>query len=246
MGAAQDERLQPLDVVRQLPHIQALWALQEQFAQDGPRSPFRALDADDRRPLYQAATLLAVAIDHLVALELLVRSGGIPTWAPFSLLRPAIETSERASWLLEGKGRERIERSLAFEWAEATETGKDNAALLAAADGRISAEVAHEADRLRVEADARRRELLGIAARLGLRVAMRQPRTSEADVPSRSCTAALTSQTSSQPRSPGWPCRTRVRLRCCAGWSTTSQTTARSCTGGCHQRSMVGQVLPIQ
>jgi hypothetical protein len=173
------ERQTPFDTVQKLPHIRELWALQEQFATEGPRGRFASLDAAARKPLYQAAQLLAVAIDHLVALELLVRAGAIPTWAPFSVLRPAVEAAHRASWLLEVDGDARIGRGLAHRWEEATEELKDNAALLKAAGTRIPDRLQQEAERLRTAGDLRRQEVVREAAKLGVPVAERPPRDAQ-------------------------------------------------------------------
>lgn len=173
----------PFDNVQKLPHIRELWALQERFATEGPRGRFASLDAAARQPLYQAAQLLAVAVDHLVALELLVRAGAIPTWAPFSVLRPAVEAAHRASWLLELDGDARIGRWLAHRWADATEERKDNAALLKAAGTRIPDRLQQEAERLRTAGDLRRREVLREAAKLDVPVAERPPRDAQGKQP---------------------------------------------------------------
>src|SRR5690349_15715455 len=85
-----------------------------------------ALCGDDRRSApyhvsHEAWQRLDSAVDHLFALKVLIADAGVlPTYAPFTLLRAAIENAASAVWLLDPSSRsERVLRRLRLEAANA-------------------------------------------------------------------------------------------------------------------------------
>lgn len=172
---AVDGAAPPLQDVEGLPYMVALRDFQRQFAEQGPRGPRRKADAALTQSLNQAQVLLHLAVDHLLGFELLVRAGGVPTWAPYSLLRPALEVAQRAKWLLEGGDEERLRRAFSAEWADLAEEHKDNQSLTRAAGEQVPTELVREVEELSTRARAEQRALLGRAARQDVPVAQRQP-----------------------------------------------------------------------
>lgn len=166
----------PYEQVQALPYLSELRWFQAEFAEQGPRGVHAQVDGELREGLYAAQELLRVAIDHLMSFELLVRSGSIPIWGPYSLLRPALEVAHRASWLLEGNPDERLRRTFSAAWADLIEEYKDDRSLLAAAgDEDIPSELTVEVERLGHSARAKQRMLLRRAADADTSASERQP-----------------------------------------------------------------------
>lgn len=172
---AVDRVATPLADVEALPYLLALRDFQRQFAEHGPRGPRRKDETELTPSLNQIQILLHLAVDHLFGFELMVRSGGVPTWAPYSLLRPALEVAQRAKWLLEGNDEEQLRRALSAEWADLAEEHKDNQALIRAAGDQVPAELVRDVEQLSARARAEQRTLLGRAARHDVPVAQRRP-----------------------------------------------------------------------
>jgi hypothetical protein len=99
--------------------LEALW--------DRPRDPTaltaRAFDEAQTagtRTYIEAQRCLGVAIDNHEALLALLQADGATVWAPWSLIRPTVESSFLALWLLDPvSGLERRRRGLRLEVQDA-------------------------------------------------------------------------------------------------------------------------------
>lgn len=114
----------PLETVEGLLYIRALREFQEAYSKQGPRLVTTPVDSTRREALDAAATYLAVASDHLISFEVLVRTA-LPTFAGYSVLRPALEGAERARWVLPPDPAAGLGRLLADRWAALDEQRKD-------------------------------------------------------------------------------------------------------------------------
>jgi hypothetical protein len=93
--------------------------------------PRSALAADDARSSpyqvsHEVVAQIGVAVDHLHALETLIRGAqALHLGAPFSLVRPALEASATAAWILSPRSRsERIKRRLTLAAKDARDNSR--------------------------------------------------------------------------------------------------------------------------
>lgn len=168
------EQLSPADAALALPYLQELERLLTQLALQGPRES-TAAGPLGHEPLEQAARYLTVAYDHLATFET-VDSQLAPVVAGYALLRPALEASQRARWLLEAREPERSARSLSLAWDDTIEHSKDMRRLEEAAGTELPAGPARELERMRINLEEERDGLLTQARALGLQVGVRESR----------------------------------------------------------------------
>jgi hypothetical protein len=168
--------LDPYDHATSLPYLAELADLLETFAYEGER--LASLPEAEGEALQRAARYLGVAYDHLVTFEMVVVYSH-PTWAAYTLLRPALEASQRANWLTSVTGPDRVRRSLSDEWETARENRRDVQAMLGAAGDDPLEEVAAGLVQLRERSAARLAAILRRSAELEVPVARRRHRTPE-------------------------------------------------------------------
>lgn len=157
-----------------LPHLVELAELLRSFAYEGARRSL--LLEEEREALQRAARYLGVAYDHMVTLEMVVVNAH-PTWAAYTLLRPALEASQRANWLTTVSGHDRVRRCMSDVWETAQENRRDDQGMLAAAGDDLPDDVAAETEQLRERSAVRLQAILQQTAELGVPVARRRPRT---------------------------------------------------------------------
>jgi hypothetical protein len=168
------DQLNPADAALALPYLQELEGLLTQLALQGPRGSTVAGPLS-HEPLEQATRYLTVAYDHLVTFET-VASQLAPVVAGYTLLRPALEASQRTRWLLEVGEPERSARSLSLAWDDTIEHSKDVHRLKEAAGSDLPASPARELERMRVNLVDERDGLLTQARALGLMLGVRETR----------------------------------------------------------------------
>lgn len=164
----------PADAALSLPYLRELERLLTQFALQGPRGS-TAAGPLGHEPLDQAARYLTVAYDHLVTFET-VASQLAPVAAGYTLLRPALEASQRTRWLLNVDEPERSARSLSLAWDDTIEHSKDIRRLEDAAGTELPAGPARELEQMRANLEDERDGLLTQASDLGLMLGVRETR----------------------------------------------------------------------
>jgi hypothetical protein len=122
------------------------------LAGDAAKSPQHRVD-------HAAWSAIAHAIDHLHAVKaLVIDARKLHPYAPYSLLRAAIENAATAVWLLEPSDRStRLERCLRLAYNEAAESGNARELIPKAFEGKRTAE-------------ERKAEIKTLAKSLGLNV----------------------------------------------------------------------------
>lgn len=169
------DKTSPADVALALPYLQELERLLRHMALQGPRASTGAGPLGNE-PLDQAARYLTVASDHLVTFET-VASQLVPVVAGYTLLRPALEASQRTRWLLEFVEPERSIRSLSLAWDDTIEHSKDMRRLEEAAGRKTPTGPARELETGRVNLKIERDRLLTQADSLDLKLGVRETRS---------------------------------------------------------------------
>src|SRR5690606_8217259 len=117
----------------QMSRFDLLHAERERQARtNAPPTSQLAIDLRDRsfRHVYDTASFqVLAAVDHLLAVRLLLNAGGLPSHAVMSMFRVALETSLAGYWTLEPDDPdERRLRGFASAWADLVERRKVSAA----------------------------------------------------------------------------------------------------------------------